>query len=274
MNILEGILYGLLQGITEFLPVSSSGHLSLAQNFFGASESNLTFTVLLHFGTLAAVCAVYYEDIWEMIKGFFTLVPKLFRRKVKGNLTYGEKLFVLVFFATIPLALTVLIKDKVEALSANSIAIGCLLIFNGLILLIADRVGKGVYNVDSLPPIRAFGVGFIQLFAVVPGISRSGATITGGLFAGLDKKNAVKLSFLMSLPAIAGANILEFFDIAENPLPEGSIPALIAGVLAALASGLLAIKLLQYMANNRKMSVFSVYCMAVGVAAIIADLII
>ena len=145
MTILQGILFGVLQGLTEFLPVSSSGHLALAQNIFGAEnmeDSYLTFTVLLHLGTLFTVLLVYRRDVWQMIKGACTLIKKLFTRRIKEGLEYGEKLFLLVFIATLPLFAAVLIADKVEYISSVCWAVGALLILNGALLYVADRFGK------------------------------------------------------------------------------------------------------------------------------------
>lgn len=276
MSVLEGLLYGLLQGLTEFLPVSSSGHLALAQNIFGAKdmESNyLTFTVLLHLGTLAAVVFVYRKDVWLMIKGFFTLMKKLFTSRLREGLDYGEKLFLLVFIATVPLVAAVFLEDKIESVSGVVWAIGLLLIINGLMLFVADRLAKGNLTVQDARPRHAIFVGIMQVLGIFPGISRSGATVTGGLFAGFNKEDAVKISFLMSIPAIAGANILKIFELKNNPQPEGSLPAVLCGIAAAVISGFAAIKLLQFIAKSKKLSVFSLYCVIVGAAAIIYDII-
>ncbi|MGI6715831.1 MAG: undecaprenyl-diphosphate phosphatase [Eubacteriales bacterium] len=277
MSFIKGVLYGILQGITEFLPVSSSGHLSLMANFFGLDDMegmNLTFAVFLHLGTLAAVIIVYYKDVLDMIKGFFTLVAKLFTGRIKGGLSKAEKLFLIVLAATLPLGLAILFDDKVEFISSVSWAVGVLLIINGLILYFADKISKTGLTLENSTPKHSFVVGLVQLAAVFPGISRSGSTIAGGRLMGYNKEDAVKLSFLMSIPAIAGANVLELFQLKDNPLPKGSLPALAGGVAAAVISGLLAIKLLQYMAKNKKLSAFSLYCIIIGIAAIIADILI
>ncbi len=275
MTVFAAVLYGLLQGITEFLPVSSSGHLSLAQNFFGADGfkgSYLAFVVFLHLGTLAAVVAVYHKDVFDMVKGFFTLAAKLFTGRLKNNLNRGEKLFLLTFVATLPLVIAVPFADKVEFLSSVSWAVGILLIINGAILYAADKLTRGNINLESAAIPRALIVGLIQLAAIVPGISRSGSTITGGRIAGIEKNDAVKFSFLMSIPAIAGANIFELIKIKDYPLPAGSAAAVVCGVLAAVASGLFAIKLLSYMAKKDRLSAFSLYCAVIGATAVIADI--
>lgn len=279
MSILEGILYGLLQGIAEFLPISSSGHLALAQNLFGAADTegneHLAFNVLLHLATLLAVCTVYRKDVWLVVKGFFSLIKKLFKRKLNlKRLDYGEKLFVMLVFATLPLIPAILVKDWLEAVSSVSWAIGLLLIINGLVLFISDKLASNRFSLSKSNPVKAFYPGVAQVFGLLPGISRSGITITGSLLGGFERKDAVKLSFLMSVPAILGASILELPDFFKDGIPaENALPFIIGAIVAAV-SGFGAIKLLQYIAKNKGFSYFSVYCFAVGLFAIIADIII
>ena len=196
MSIFEGILYGLLQGIAEFLPISSSGHLALAQNLFGAANTEgneyLAFNVLLHLATLAAVCTVYRKDVWLVIKGFFSLLFKLFKRKLNlKRLDYGEKLCVMLVFATLPLIPAILIKDWLEAVSSVSWAIGLLLIINGLVLFISDKLASNKFSVAKANPVKAFYPGVAQVFGLLPGISRSGITITGSLLGGFNRKDVI-----------------------------------------------------------------------------------
>ena len=272
MSIISAVLYGILQGLTEFLPVSSSGHLALIQNIFGAEDMEstyLSFTVLLHLGTLAAVIAVYYKDVWEIIKGFFSLLGKLFTGRTKEKLLPGERLFLMLLVATLPLVPGALISGKVEALSRISWLIGAFLILNGVMLWLSDKLSVRRFALEDMKPRHALFIGCIQLIGIMPGISRSGSTITGGLFAGLDRKDAVKFSFLLSVPAILGANVLELPKLINDPLfSENALPYL-CGVAAAALSGFAAIRLLQYIAGSKKLSVFSLYCIAVGAAAII-----
>ncbi len=279
MSILEGILYGLLQGIAEFLPISSSGHLALAQNLFGAADTEgneyLAFNVLLHLATLLAVCTVYRKDVWLVVKGFFSFVKKMFKRNLNlKRLDYGEKLFVMLVFATLPLIPAILVKDWLEAVSSVSWAIGSLLIINGLVLFISDKLASNKFSLLKANPVKAFYPGVAQVFGLLPGISRSGITITGSLLGGFERKDAVKLSFLMSIPAILGASILELPDFFRDGIPaENALPFVIGAIVAAV-SGFGAIKLLQYIAKNKGFSCFSVYCIAAGLFAIIADFII
>jgi undecaprenyl-diphosphatase len=219
-----------------------------------------------------AVVLVYYRDVYNIIKGFFTLMGKLFTGKIKQGINQDERLFLLIFTATLPLTFAVFLTDKVEFISSISWVIGILLILNGIVLYIADKINKNTVSLESAGIKHSLLVGFVQLLAILPGISRSGSTITGGKLAGYNRSDAVKFSFLLSIPAILGANVFELFKLKDNPLPEGSLPAVIGGVAAAVVSGLIAIKLLEYIAKNKKLSVFSLYCGVVGAAVIIADI--
>lgn len=274
MDIFTSVFLGLLQGLTEFLPVSSSGHLAIAQNFFGfESEQSMAFAVMLHLGTLAAVFIMYSSDIFLLIKGFFTLAAKLVTGRIrKCPLETGERLFLMLAVATIPLLPAALLEDHVASLSAVSWAVGLLLILNGGILFLSDRLSAGNMTVDGLGPKKALFIGLIQMVAILPGISRSGSTITGGLFAGLKREDAVRFSFLLSLPAILGANILKLPELFDDPSFSAGLPVMAAGVAAALLSGIAAIKLLKYISKNKRFTVFSVYCIIAGAVTVVADL--
>ena len=273
MSILKAIFYGIIQGLCEFLPISSSGHLALAQNIFGFDniEHMITFDVILHLGTLFAVGVVYYKDVLYLIADFIGIVKKLFSGRIKEGLTDGEKFCVYIIIATIPLVAAALISDKIEALYTYSKLIGGLLILNGFVLILSDKISQAKANrtIAELGVGRAFKIGLFQLFAVLPGISRSGSTITGGLLNGLERKDAVKFSFIMSIPAILGANVLKITHIFENPIPSADIPAYIAGAITAAVAGFAAIKLLMYITKNHSFLGFSIYCFALGVLALI-----
>ncbi|PKM62336.1 MAG: undecaprenyl-diphosphate phosphatase, partial [Firmicutes bacterium HGW-Firmicutes-21] len=206
MNLIEAVIYGIVQGVAEFLPVSSSGHLALAHNFFGVEgEGDIGFVVLLHLATLLSVCIVYHKDLLLIIKGFFTLMKKLFTGKIiigKKNqaLEYGEKLFIMLVIASVPLVPMSLLADRVEYISQYSWVIGMLLIINGGVLYISDKLIKKQEDLKNSDYQKPFFIGLFQVFGVLPGISRSGSTITGGLFFGLNRQDAVKFSFLMSIP--------------------------------------------------------------------------
>ncbi len=274
MSVLEAIFYGIVQGVAEFLPISSSGHLALAHNFFGAEEGQyLAFDILLHLATLLAVFIVYRKEVWQVICGFFSLVGKLFTGRLKKQpLSFGERLFLMLCIATVPLVPMVILADYVEAVNGISWAIGLLLIFNGAMLWFSDRLQQGKVSLENAGWLRPLLVGCVQLFGVFPGISRSGSTITGGRLCGFTREDAVRFSFLMSMPAIFGACVLELPDFFATGMTSDLVAPCLAGSLVALVVGLGAIKLLQFFARKKGFTVFSVYTVLVGAAAIVADL--
>jgi undecaprenyl-diphosphatase len=271
MKILSAIVYGLIQGLTEFLPVSSSGHLAIAHGIFGTSTAdNFTFDILLHLATLIAVFIVYYKDIFPLVPAFFRMVGKIFKGKFKlKELDKNERLALLVIIATLPLAIAVLINDKVELLSAYPKLVGGILIFNGIVLFVSDLLPKSNVEVQTATPLNALTVGLCQLCAIVPGLSRSGSTITGGRLCGFSREFAVKFSFILSIPAIIGANIFNIPDVIKNPPPLSDIPAYLIGMTVAAVVGVLAMKLLNYMSKKSNFRIFSVYCIIVGIVALI-----
>ena len=185
MGILEAVIYGIIQGVAEFLPISSSGHLALAHNFFGTNTENaLAFDIMLHLATLVSVCVVFRKDIAALFSGFFSLLRKLFTGRLRAEgLSAKERLFLYVCVATLPLIPVKLLglDDSVEAISRMSWLIGVLLIINGLMLFASDRVSRGGSTPENGGWLRALGVGIVQaVFGILPGISRSGSTITGG----------------------------------------------------------------------------------------------
>ena len=278
MKLSFSILSGVIQGLAEFLPISSSGHLSIFQNIFGMSDGSAitAFNVLLHLGTLIAVFAVYFKDIFALVPAFFTLCGKLFSRKFSlRDYNASERLLVLVILATLPLiAVAVLgLDDYLEAVNGCLWAIGAILIFNGFVLLASDRVGKQNTDVCDLAPKKGFLVGLCQMCALLPGLSRSGSTITGGLLVGLRREDAVKYSFILSIPAILGACVLELPALFEGGAVSTTQWAVYAaGAATAAVVGIASMKFLQYIAKKATFSGFSFYCFAVGVFAIVYDL--
>ncbi len=277
MSVIEAIIYGIIQGIAEFLPISSSGHLALAQNFFGTeAESSFTFNIALHLATLVSVCVVFRRDVLDLIKGFFSIFKKLFTGKIKSGVDNGERMFLMLCIATLPLIPIKLLglDDAVEALSSISWAIGILLIFNGTMLILSDKLKTGGTTAEQGGFLRPLGVGVVQAcLGILPGVSRSGSTITGGKIFGYSKEEAVRFSFLMSIPAILGACVTELPDMfSEGFDAEMAIPVLCGAVTAAVV-GFFAIKLLQYLTKNKSFTFFAVYCIVIGASAIIADFI-
>ena len=279
MGILEAVIYGIIQGIAEFLPISSSGHLALAHNFFGTNTENaLAFDIMLHLATLVSVCIVFRKDIASLFIGFFSLLRKLFTGRLRAEgLSANERLFLYVCVATLPLIPVKLLglDDSVEAISRMSWLIGVLLIINGAMLFASDRISHGEKSPENGGWLRAFGVGIVQaVFGILPGISRSGSTITGGRIFGYTREEAVRFSFLLSIPAILGACVTKLPDLFSAGAGAELYAPIAVGSVTAAVVGFFAIKLLQYLSANKGFTFFAVYCPLVGAAAIIADIIV
>ncbi len=279
MKLWFAIFLGIVQGITEFLPVSSSGHLSIFQNVFGMTnieKNHMFFDVLLHLGTLISVCIAYRSDIADLIRVFTGSFRKSGSRggAEKSKARPAARLMVLLIVATLPLLAAVFLKDYVEKLFDNTIFVGIALIVTGLLLFASDRAARGSKNEKNATVTNAFFVGVMQAVAIVPGLSRSGSTISAGIFQGFDREFAVKFSFLMSIPAILGANILSLFDAMADGINLSLLPVYLAGVAAAAISGYFAIKLVRYIAKRERFGAFAYYCWAVGILAIVLTIII
>lgn len=272
---IKSIVYGMVQGLTEFLPVSSSGHLAVFQNIFGSvGVPEVTFTLLLHVGTLAAVLLVYRRDVLDLIKSFFGVMTKLVTGKFKFKaLSEGEKFFCLLFVALIPLVIGALLENAVEFLSGYTFAVGILWLINGIIFVLSENASVKQKSFEEIKPVDAFKVGFFQLFAILPGISRSGMTITGGVLHGFKREFAVKFSFILSIPAILGSTAITLLKDWNAITFDSSMGIILAGVAASFISGLCAIKLLQYITNKHNFKVFAYYCFAAGIFAICYDIV-
>lgn len=253
--------------------MSSSGHLAIAHGIFGTANLDadyFTFDILLHLATLVAVLIVYHKDIFPLIPAFFRLIGKVFRGKFRlSEYDDREKMLVYLILATLPLVAAVFLNDKVEALGQYVKVVGGILILNGVVLFLSDRIGKGDRELSDMKPGNALTVGLCQLCAILPGLSRSGSTITGGRLCGFSREFAVKFSFILSIPAILGANVFKIPDLMENPIPAADLPAYGLGMLAAAVTGILAMKLLAYVSKKSNFRVFSLYCVAVGLLAVL-----
>ncbi len=278
MNIFSSIFLGLVQGVAEFLPISSSGHLSLFQHFFGlvSPEESLFFDVLLHLGTLIAIFVYYWRDIVAMVREFFqmlgALASKEKRRKMK-HLPPNGRMVLMILVATLPLFVILPIKSKVEGLYSNTIFVGCALLVTGFILFYSDRMARGKKGPRSATMVDALIVGVGQAVAVVPGLSRSGTSISVGMMRGFHRKFAVRFSFLMSIPAVLGANILSIGEAVEAGIDTAQLPAYIVGTIVAAVSGYFAIRLVNLLTNKGKFGNFAYYCWGIGAAAVVASLI-
>ncbi len=276
MSYLLSILMGIIQGVAEFLPISSSGHLALFQTFFGMEnmeEKYMFFTVLLHFGTLISVCVVYWRDILDMIREFFLGIAALAGKDTGTPPPPARRMVMLIIVATLPLFVMVLLQDAVNALFSNSIMVSCALLCTGFILFFSDRLAKGRKTARNATLVDAVIVGCGQALAVIPGLSRSGTTISVGMLRGFERSFAVRFSFLMSLPAILGANILEIKDAAEAGFPVEELPMYLVGVAVAAVVGYFAIRLVKSLSDKGKFGKFAYYCWAVGLGSLIAGIV-
>lgn len=274
MTIIKALILGLIQGISEFLPISSSGHLSIAGRLMGfdpEADSLLSFNILLHVSTLAAVFIVYRNDIWEMIKAFFGMCRDLFTGKgLRLKEFLYRRLIVMLIVATLPATVAAFVLgDIIE--NPQLWQIGIFLIITAILLFLSEKLAGGNTDLEKMSSKRAFGVGCFQALGTLPGISRSGSTIVGGLFCGLDKKTAVRFSFLMSIPAILGALVLDIKDIFTAPSQTLSFLPIIVGMITAALSGYFAIKFLLRLVEKSKLSYFSIYCTLAGIFAIILN---
>ncbi len=273
MEYLYAAVLGLLQGITEFLPVSSSGHLSLFQNIFNAEGPDNLFNVLLHFATLLAVCVFYRRDIAEMVAEFFRAVRDLVSPRHRSEkVPAARRLVVMILLGTLPLVVVLPFKDMVEGLGASTLFIGCALLVTGLLLFASDRFARGQKTERSMTVADALFIGCGQALAVVPGLSRSGTTITAGIARGLARPFAVRFSFLLSLPAVLGATLLELLDVVRGGAATSLNGAQLAlGMAVAAASGYFAIAFIKRLADRGKFGGFAYYCWAAGLVAIVAS---
>lgn len=278
MTISSAILLGIVQGVAEFLPISSSGHLAILQNLFAlsAGEDHLFFDVLLHLGTLISICVCYWGDIVAMVREVF-IVLRGGRRAdgtpVQGNLG-AARLFMMIVVGTLPLFLVLPINDKVEELYYITPFIGVALLLTGCMLFVSDKMTPGKRTEKNMRFRDALVIGLCQCVATIPGLSRSGTTITAGIATGLDRNFAMKYSFLLSLPAVLGANLLSFIKaIGSESIDASLIPAYLIGMLAAMLSGIAAISLMKLIAKKSKFGWFAYYCWGAGLLTIIFSLI-
>ncbi|WDP91366.1 MAG: undecaprenyl-diphosphate phosphatase [Desulfobacter sp.] len=270
MEIYQGIILGILQGLTEFLPVSSSGHLVLGQIYFNITEGGLAFDVAVHMGTVAAVVVVYFSDIREMTASLLRFITAPNKKELNAqdkNLNFVW----CILAGSVPTALIGFgLKTLEHILFTSSLLVGLMLLVTGGVLW-----GSKKYYRESdsggapLTLKRALFIGVVQGMAVVPGISRSGSTIAAGMFAGLDRTTAARFSFLLSVPAICGAQIISIKDALET---GGLIdPAVICGTIVSFIVGLAALKLLLKLVHTGKFHLFAPYCWLAGILALISS---
>ena len=275
MSYFMSAVLGFVQGVAEFLPISSSGHLTLFQYFFGMEEPDQLFNVLLHFATLLAVCVVYWRDIWEMIVEFFRFFGDMFsRRPRRGHPPEARRMVLLIIVGTLPLFLVLPIQDQVEALGNNPIFVSCALLVTGCILFLSDQMARGHKTAKNATLLDVLLVGLAQGVATIPGLSRSGCTISAGMVRGFDRKFAVRYSFLMSLPAVLGATLLKVLDVTEmeGGIPAENLPKYLLGMLVAAVVGYFSIQLVKLLADKGKFGAFAFYCWGAGALFILLNI--
>lgn len=255
MDIIKAMILGLIQGLTEFLPVSSSGHLVLFQNIFGMEEATQAFSILLHTATLIAVFVYYWKDIWALMRHPF------------------QRTTALLIAGTIPtVIIALLFNDTFDSIFGGGKFIGFNFIFTGLILLYADSRKGGRKKIRNMSIFDALVVGLMQGIAILPAVSRSGMTISTCLSRGMDRENAARFSFLLSIPAILGAMVLTIKDMLSGDVALvetfGVVP-MIAGFVTAAVSGYLAIRFMVEVIKKGKLKWFSVYVFILGAVLIL-----
>jgi len=273
VNTWQAIILGIIQGAAEFLPISSSGHLALAQQLMGLKNLNIAFDVFLHLGTLLAVLFVFYKDIIGVIVAFFKIIGSIFTKgKLELEKSPYRKLVLMLLLASIPLVIGAILQDKIAETFNMPILIGAFLIVTSIILFVTNKLPKGNKTEKEATFWNALIVGCAQLVAVLPGISRSGTTIFAGITQKFKPEFAVKFSFLLSAIAILGATALSVKDITSGSIGVAPI-TLIIGVVTAAVVGYLSIKLLTNLVSKGKYIGLAIYCALVGVVTIIVSIV-
>lgn len=272
MTVLDALILGVVQGFTEFLPVSSSGHLVLVPEFFGIPTPGLGFDILVHLATLVAVVGYFINDVVKIVTSI--VAP---RRMARGELKYWRRLFIFLVIGSIPAGLAgFFLGDVFEGFFSDTLAVGIFLVVTSLLLtgsdIVMSRVSREPRPLEKMRLADAFVVGCYQALAIAPGLSRSGSTIAGGIFLGFDRPTAARFSFLLSIPAILGAFVFKLKDIS-GAFADGSGAAFAVGAIAALISGFVAVYFLMRYLKNHRLRVFAIYTAALGIFVIILSLV-
>ena len=268
MPIWLAVIMGIVQGFTEFLPVSSSGHLALVQNivdFEAYMSSHMVFDIALHLGTLVSVVIAFWDDI----KFLFVSGIDWLRHGFKVEKHEGRNTVFMLFIATLPLIVAYLLKDKIEEAFQNPVLIGVALLFTATILWLSDRVTGGKKMGGTMGIKDALVIGLMQMIAVLPGVSRSGSTMTAGLFTGLKRDFAVKFAFLLSIPAVLGATVTSIPDVLAMTWTGNDVVTFLVGIVCAAVSGYYAIFMVRKIAASKNFKYFAYYCACAGTLAII-----
>lgn len=282
MSLFDAIIQGIIQGLTEFLPVSSSGHLQLYAYITGepASETGFLFSAFLHLGTLLAICIAFWStvkalvlELWSMVKDLFT--GKLFKAGLRNP---ERRMIVMLLLSLAVLVPFYFLRDWIEHIAQTYlIALGCFFLYTAVILFLSDRCVNGKKEAKDLTWKEALTVGVFQAIALFPGISRSGSTICSGLFAGMNRDTAVKYSFMLGIPTILAGCLVEIKDaVSADVMPWNELPLYIVGFAVAAVVGVLAIRMVDLLVKSNKFKYFAVYTLLLGLVVIgfgVADLV-
>lgn len=264
MTIFKAVVLGIIQGLTEFLPVSSSGHLVLFSHLLGVQEPSLTFEVVVHVGTLLAVLVAFRAEVVLLVSAFFKFVrnPKAAKHLVQTD--YSCRLLWGIVLGTLPAVIVALVfKGFIEQLFASSLFVGVMLLVTGTLLYITEKQESRRKDLKQLSTFDSLVIGGGQAMAILPGLSRSGTTIAVGLLRGLDRGSAARFSFLLTIPAILGALVLSLGDLVGSTATLG-VGALAAGLLASAVTGYLAIRFFLDLLRRGKLVWFSYYTWVIG----------
>lgn len=263
MNYILSILAGIIQGLTEFLPISSSGHLVIFHDFFNFEfPDNLAFDVVLHLGTLVSLLIFFAKDVLKYLTSFFQSFVK---RDLKNNL--DQRLAWYLFLATLPAAIVgYFFEDQIETIFRGSAIVAVMLIIFGIILYLADKYFSKINTISQLKLNNAFVIGIAQAIALVPGVSRSGITIIAGLSQKLKRQDAARFSFLLAMPIVFGAGFKKIMDLfGESTLVLADLTILILGFLSAAITGYLCIKYFLKFLENHSLKIFAYYRIILGI---------
>ena len=272
MSIFDAVIQGIIQGLTEFLPVSSSGHLSIYQHFTGNSgEAAGVYSILLHLGTLLAVAIAFWKELWDMVKEFFSMAKEILTGKFdKNNMSGSRRMIFLLIISLLPLCVFYFLSDFYNSLSTdNDIVVEglCFLLTAALLIISGRCVKAGGTTAENMSWKQALGMGIMQGIAPLPGLSRSGSTISTGLILGVSRDQAVAFSFIMGVPAVLAANVLEV-PAAISGAVEINWSAALIGMAVSLCVGLAAIKTVKLLVKNDKFSKFAWYLIPFGILMI------
>ena len=291
MDLIKSIIMGVIQGVAEFLPVSSSGHLAIMKHILHMeTDTGLLFDVLLHFGTLIAIFIAFWKDIQELIVEGFKIIGDFFiniglmiqnlrttKKKAYRKIisTPYRRFVMLIIISTIPTGIIgFILADAIEIVSATLLVPGLCLILTGILLSIADRVKTGTKTEANANYKEAGLIGVAQGIATLPGLSRSGTTITACLLAGFDRSFAVKYSFIMSIPAVLGAVILQIKDFSMDTVGQADLFNYLIGTVVAAVVGYISIKTMLVIVRGKKFKYFAYYCFTIGIIAVIGHFVI